>query len=72
MNIFSRFLIGLVKAYQYFLSPLLGQSCRFYPTCSEYALDVINKHGACKGTYYAIRRLLRCHPWHSGGHDPAP
>lgn len=68
----SRFLIVLVKGYQYFLSPYFGQQCRFYPTCSQYALDVINKHGACRGTYYAVRRLVRCHPWQPGGHDPAP
>jgi hypothetical protein len=72
MNTISRLLIGLVKAYQYFLSPFLGQQCRFYPTCSQYAVEVIHKHGACKGSYYAVRRLLRCHPWHPGGHDPAP
>jgi putative membrane protein insertion efficiency factor len=72
MNIMSRFLIVLVKGYQYFLSPYFGQQCRFYPTCSQYALDVINKHGACRGTYYAVRRLVRCHPWQPGGHDPAP
>ncbi len=65
-------LIWLIKMYQFLLSPFLGQQCRFSPTCSQYALDAINKHGALRGAYYAIRRLLRCHPWHPGGHDPAP
>ena len=72
MNIIARLLVGIVKAYQIMLSPFFGQQCRFYPTCSQYALDVIHKHGAAVGTYYTIRRLLRCHPWHAGGHDPAP
>jgi len=65
-------LIWLIKMYQILLSPFFGQQCRFSPTCSQYALDAINKHGALRGAYYAIRRLLRCHPWHTGGHDPAP
>ncbi len=65
-------LIWLIKMYQILLSPFFGQQCRFSPTCSQYALDAINKHGALRGAYYAIQRLLRCHPWHPGGHDPAP
>jgi uncharacterized protein len=65
-------LIWLIKMYQILLSPFFGQQCRFSPTCSQYALDAINKHGALRGAYYAIRRLLRCHPWHPGGHDSAP
>ncbi|HYN53777.1 MAG TPA: membrane protein insertion efficiency factor YidD [Methylotenera sp.] len=72
MNIIARLLVGIVKAYQIMLSPFFGQQCRFYPTCSHYALDAIHKHGAALGAYYTIRRLLRCHPWHAGGHDPAP
>jgi hypothetical protein len=62
----------LIKAYQVLLSPFFGQQCRFYPTCSQYALETINKHGAIIGSYYTVRRLLRCHPWHDGGHDPIP
>ena len=58
--------------YQILLSPLIGQQCRFSPTCSQYALDAIYKHGALRGAYYASRRLFRCHPWHAGGHDPVP
>jgi len=68
----ARILILMIKAYQVILSPFFGQQCRFYPTCSQYALDAINKYGAIIGTYYAIRRLLRCNPWHTGGHDPIP
>lgn len=72
MNIMVRILIFLLKAYQVLLSPFLGQQCRFYPTCSQYGLEAIHKHGAIVGSYYTIRRLLRCHPWHAGGHDPIP
>lgn len=62
--------ILLIKLYKYFLSPLLPQSCRFTPTCSEYAIDAINKHGPLKGVYLSFRRILRCHPFHPGGYDP--
>jgi putative membrane protein insertion efficiency factor len=72
MNTMARILICMIKAYQVLLSPFFGQQCRFYPTCSQYALESINTHGAMVGSYYAIRRLLRCHPWHAGGHDPIP
>jgi putative membrane protein insertion efficiency factor len=72
MNIAQHFLIGLIRGYQYFLSPLVGNQCRFTPTCSQYAREAIEIHGAMKGTWYAVRRVLRCHPWHPGGHDPVP
>jgi putative membrane protein insertion efficiency factor len=68
----ARILLGLIKLYQVFLSPFLGQQCRFYPTCSHYATEAILKHGAVKGTYLTLHRLLRCHPWCTGGHDPIP
>ena len=68
----ARMLTALIKGYQLLLSPLLGQQCRFYPTCSQYALEAIDKHGAAAGSYYTMRRLLRCHPWCAGGHDPIP
>ncbi|MEQ1601581.1 MAG: membrane protein insertion efficiency factor YidD [Methylophilaceae bacterium] len=68
----ARLFIGLIRLYQYILSPYLGQQCRFNPTCSQYAIDAIDKHGAINGVIYAVRRLLRCHPWHAGGHDPVP
>jgi len=68
----ARLLIWIVKAYQLVLSPFFGQQCRFYPTCSQYALDALHKHGAIAGSYYTVRRLSRCHPWCDGGHDPIP
>lgn len=68
----ARLLIWIVKAYQLVLSPFFGQQCRFYPTCSQYAVDALHKHGAITGSYYTVRRLLRCHPWCDGGHDPIP
>jgi putative membrane protein insertion efficiency factor len=68
----ARILMNMIKIYQLCLSPFFGQQCRFYPTCSQYAIEVINKHGVFVGSYYTIRRLLRCHPWHVGGHDPIP
>jgi putative membrane protein insertion efficiency factor len=68
----ARVLMWMIRAYQVMLSPFFGQQCRFYPTCSQYALEAINRHGAIVGGYYAIRRLMRCHPWHVGGHDPIP
>lgn len=63
---------GLIRGYQLFISPLLGPRCRFYPTCSNYALEAIETHGALKGSWLALRRLLRCHPWGDGGVDPVP
>lgn len=68
----ARILVWIVKAYQLVLSPFFGQQCRFYPTCSHYAVEAIQKHGALRGSYYTVRRLLRCHPWCDGGHDPIP
>jgi len=68
----ARILIYIVKAYQLVLSPFFGQQCRFYPTCSQYAVEALQKHGAITGSYYTVHRLLRCHPWCDGGHDPIP
>lgn len=66
-------LMGLVRFYQRYLSPLKGgPTCRFYPTCSQYAYEALQKHGAIKGTYLAAARVLRCHPFHPGGYDPVP
>ena len=65
-------LIGVVRAYRLLLSPWLGSSCRFEPTCSAYALQALQQHGAATGTYLTLRRLARCHPWCAGGHDPVP
>ncbi len=68
----ARVLILLVKTYQWLLSPFFGQQCRFYPTCSQYSIEALQKHGALLGSYYTLRRLSRCHPWCNGGHDPIP
>lgn len=65
-------LVTLIKLYQYLLSPWVGSDCRFYPTCSEYAKTAIETHGVLRGSWFAGRRLLRCHPWHPGGADPVP
>ena len=61
-----------IRLYQYLLSPLIGPTCRYAPTCSEYALEAIDRHGAARGTWLALRRLLRCHPWGGSGYDPVP
>ena len=68
----QRFLIGIVKAYRVFLSPWLGSACRFEPTCSMYSIQALETHGAAKGSYLTMKRLVRCHPWCEGGHDPVP
>nr|MDP2191068.1 membrane protein insertion efficiency factor YidD [Rhodoferax sp.] len=65
-------LIGLVKGYRLLLSPWLGSSCRFEPTCSAYSLQTLQKHGAAAGSYLTLARLARCHPWCAGGSDPVP
>jgi putative membrane protein insertion efficiency factor len=65
-------LIGLVKGYRLFLSPSLGSSCRFTPTCSAYSLQALQQHGAGAGAYLTVARIARCHPWCEGGHDPVP
>lgn len=68
----KRIALGLVKAYQYLISPLFGPRCRFYPSCSVYAHEAISKYGALRGTVLALKRLSRCHPGHPGGADPIP
>lgn len=64
--------IALIKGYQYLISPLLPGACRYTPTCSQYGLDAIKKHGPYKGVWLAIKRIARCHPWGGHGHDPVP
>ena len=68
----KRVLLLLIRGYQLLLSPFLGANCRFYPTCSAYAIEAIDAHGASRGTWLALVRLLKCHPWHPGGVDPVP
>ncbi|WP_461516253.1 membrane protein insertion efficiency factor YidD [Porticoccus sp.] len=64
--------IAVVKGYQFLVSPLLGDNCRFYPSCSCYAIEAIDHHGVIKGGYLTLRRLIKCHPFHPGGFDPVP
>lgn len=63
-------LLILIRLYQKIFSPLLGSNCRFYPTCSQYSYESINKYGVLKGLYFAVKRILKCHPFHEGGYDP--
>jgi putative membrane protein insertion efficiency factor len=65
-------LIFLIRIYQITLSPFVGQHCRFYPSCSAYSIEAIEKHGAMRGSWLAVKRISRCHPWHEGGVDPVP
>ena len=65
-------LLLMLRGYQYAIRPLLGANCRFYPSCSDYAREAIDRHGAAKGCWLAMRRLARCHPYHPGGCDPVP
>lgn len=69
---FNYFFIGLIKGYQYTISPLLGPACRFQPSCSEYGIDALKKYGLFKGMQLTIKRISKCHPWGSHGHDPVP
>ncbi len=64
--------IAVIKAYQLALSPFFGQQCRFTPSCSHYAIMALQTHGVLKGMWLTVKRLSRCHPWHTGGHDPVP
>ena len=70
MNIFTFILIGLIKSYRYLISPLLGHSCRYLPTCSEYSIEALKTFGFFKGIFFSIKRILSCHPWSNGGFDP--
>jgi uncharacterized protein len=65
-------LIGLLKAYRFAISPLYGPVCRYHPTCSAYALEAVTLHGSLRGSWLAVRRVARCHPWAAGGYDPVP
>lgn len=69
-RLLTALLVGLIRWYQVILSPLMGASCRFTPTCSAYAIEVIRREGPFRGSLRAARRILRCHPWNPGGYDP--
>ncbi|ACH82296.1 membrane protein insertion efficiency factor YidD [Acidithiobacillus ferrooxidans] len=64
--------VVVVRGYQYIISPMLGHNCRFFPTCSEYTCQAIERYGIAKGSWLGIKRISRCHPWHPGGVDPVP
>lgn len=68
----KQLLVLLVRFYQYAISPLLGRRCRFFPSCSEYTAEAIQKHGVWSGLRLGAKRVSRCHPWHPGGYDPVP
>jgi uncharacterized protein len=68
----KQLLLLLIKFYQFFISPLTGSNCRFYPSCSAYAVEAVQKYGSLKGSWLAAGRILRCHPFHAGGFDPVP
>jgi putative membrane protein insertion efficiency factor len=67
-----RLLVLLVRGYQLAISPLLGNRCRFFPSCSDFTMEALQKHGVFKGCWLGLRRVGRCHPWHPGGYDPVP
>jgi len=68
----SSLFVGAIRAYQLMISPILGPSCRFYPTCSSYAIEAIREHGPIRGSWLGTKRIGRCHPFHPGGFDPVP
>jgi putative membrane protein insertion efficiency factor len=68
----NKLLVALLRGYQLLLSPMMGQSCRFYPTCSNYAIEAVRTHGAGRGSLLAARRVCKCHPWNEGGVDLVP
>ena len=70
MNILTYILIKLIKCYRYLISPLLGQSCRYLPTCSEYSIEALRTYGFFKGLFLSVKRIFSCHPWGRGGFDP--
>ncbi|MGH2807953.1 MAG: membrane protein insertion efficiency factor YidD [Actinomycetota bacterium] len=72
MSPVARVLTGVIAAYRRWISPLFGPRCRFHPTCSAYAAEAISTHGAARGSWLALRRIARCHPWNPGGVDPVP
>ena len=71
-SLVSKFLIGLIRLYQMTLSPFIGRSCRYTPTCSNYGIEAIRKHGPIKGSWLTLKRVLSCNPWGGSGYDPVP
>ncbi|MDQ8052370.1 MAG: membrane protein insertion efficiency factor YidD [Pedobacter sp.] len=72
LSLFSWLFLGIIRLYQLLLSPILGASCRFTPTCSQYGIEAIKKHGPFKGGWLTLKRIASCHPWGRHGHDPVP
>ena len=72
LHFLAALLIAPIRFYQRYISPLTAPACRFTPTCSQYAVEAIQKHGPFKGLWFAVRRILRCHPWGGSGYDPVP
>ena len=70
MNIFTKLLIKFIKAYKYIISPLIGPSCRYLPTCSEYSIEALKTYGFIKGFSLSLKRIMSCHPWGNSGFDP--
>ncbi|WOS96736.1 membrane protein insertion efficiency factor YidD [Nosocomiicoccus massiliensis] len=68
----KKIILQMIRFYQRYISPMSPPSCRFYPTCSQYAIEAVEEHGAFKGSYLAVHRILKCHPLHKGGFDPVP
>lgn len=71
-TVMKQIFIGIIRFYQKFISPMTPPACRFYPTCSHYGLEAFQKHGAFKGFWLTLKRILKCHPFHPGGFDPVP
>ena len=72
MSVVARFFVLLIRGYQVTLSPLLPSACRYQPTCSQYTLEAVERHGAFRGAWLGSKRIARCHPFHPGGYDPVP
>lgn len=72
MTVSKKIIISIIKLYKFAISPIFPSSCRFYPTCSSYSIEAIEKFGVGKGSILAVKRILKCHPFHPGGYDPVP
>lgn len=68
----KRIFVFIIKGYSYLISPFLGSNCRYFPSCSDYTMEAVEKHGVIRGIWLGIKRISRCHPWHEGGVDPVP